>query len=69
MYFGQTGDIEKRLADHNQGNTGFTTKAGGPWKLVYKEGWETRSEAMKREKYLKTGAGRDFIKAQLDIPR
>ncbi len=62
MYIGQTGDLAKRLADHNSGNTGYTTKIGGPWKLVYKEPHETRSLAMKREKELKTGKGREYLK-------
>ncbi|MFZ2804176.1 MAG: GIY-YIG nuclease family protein [Patescibacteria group bacterium] len=65
LYIGQTSDLDKRLAAHNQGNTGYTTNIGGPWNLVYKELYQTRSEAMKREKELKTGKGRDFIKRAL----
>lgn len=65
MYVGQSHDIERRLVAHNDGSTGFTTKAGGPWKLVYKEEYQTRSEAMIREKELKTGRGREFIKSKI----
>ncbi|MGQ0827151.1 MAG: GIY-YIG nuclease family protein, partial [Bacteroidota bacterium] len=41
---------------------GKYTKNKGPWVLVYSESYITRSEAVKREKYFKTGVGRDLIK-------
>lgn len=59
-YVGQTANIEKRLAAHNTGASRYT-KNRGPWLLIYSELYNTRSESMKREKYLKTGKGRDFI--------
>ncbi len=62
FYTGHTQDLETRLFQHNNGLLGKYTKGKGPWKLVYFESFETRSEAVKREKYFKTGAGRDFIK-------
>lgn len=62
-YTGYTSDIESRLKSHNELSTkGFTLKYR-PWKLIYSEKFETKSEAMKREKYLKTGVGRNFIKS------
>ncbi len=33
-----------------------------PWELVYKEMYITRKEARQREKFLKSGKGRDFLK-------
>jgi putative endonuclease len=36
-----------------------------PWELVFFESFETRSEAAKREKWYKTGVGRDWIKHQI----
>jgi putative endonuclease len=64
FYTGQTENIENRLQEHNQGMS-FYTKSKRPWELVYSEHFFSRSEAMKREKYLKTGAGRDFILRKL----
>jgi putative endonuclease len=60
-YTGMTEDLEKRLNEHNNKTLSFWTKRGTDWKLVYKEEFNTRSEAMKKEKWLKTGAGRDFL--------
>ena len=64
FYYGSTEDIEKRILTHNAGLVNYTSKYM-PWKIVYVETFSTRSEAMKREKYFKTGAGRDFVKRQL----
>ena len=63
-YTGQTPDLERRLSEHNSGRS-HSTKHGSGWKLVYTEEFATRGEAMRREKYLKTGSGRDFLKHQL----
>jgi len=63
LYTGQTEDLERRLHEHNTGTDPVRyTKNRGPWQLVYSETFENRREAMAREKYLKTGAGRDFLK-------
>jgi putative endonuclease len=61
-YTGQTEDLGKRLLEHNEGILGKFTKNRGPWKLIYSEVFDTRKEAMAREKYFKTGVGRDFLK-------
>ncbi len=60
-YIGYGEDAETRLKRHNKGDNRFT-KGHQPWKLVYKEcGYKTRSEAMKREKHLKSGQGREWL--------
>ena len=59
-YTGHTSNLEERLKSHNSGNSPYT-KGRGPWKLLYFENYETRSEAMKRESFFKTGAGRNFL--------
>jgi putative endonuclease len=64
-YTGITEDLEKRLNEHNNKLLSFWTKRGTNWKLIYKEEFNTRSEAMKREKWLKTGVGRDYLKKVL----
>lgn len=61
-YVGQTSDLERRLIQHNSGESRYT-KNRGPWVLLYSEEYTTRSEAMIRESYLKSGVGRDFLKS------
>ena len=53
FYIGSTGNLEDRLIRHNNGRS-KATKAGIPWKLVYTEKFETRSEACRREVELKS---------------
>ena len=64
IYIGQTGNLETRLDKHNNGLV-FSTKPFLPWKLIYYEEFKTRSEAMKREKELKSHKGRMFIRNEL----
>jgi len=64
-YTGITVDLEKRLIEHNSKSLSFWTKRGTDWKLIYKEEFDTRSEAMKREEWFKTGIGRDYLKKVL----
>ncbi|WP_366520939.1 GIY-YIG nuclease family protein [Mucilaginibacter sp.] len=59
-YIGMSNDFEKRLIQHNAGYT-KSTKAYRPWKIVYTESFDTLLEAVNREKYLKTGVGREFL--------
>ncbi len=61
IYIGQTYDVNKRMIEHNKIGLGYTSKFR-PWKLIHKEMFLSRQEAMDRERYLKTGNGRDWIK-------
>ena len=61
LYIGQTKDIDRRLIEHNSGLS-KSTKHYLPWKLIHTEVFNTRAEAMKREKELKTHAGRNSIR-------
>jgi putative endonuclease len=68
LYTGQTEDIEKRLRQHNDPSNDFseyTKHNKGPWRLLYKEEIITRFDALKREKFLKSGKGRQYIKRLL----
>ncbi len=52
FYIGFTDDLLWRLQRHNQG-WGRFTKKGIPWKIVYNEAFQTKSEAIKREAEIK----------------
>ena len=59
-YIGLSSTPNKRLAEHNQGKT-KSTKAFRPWQLVYQEVFQDRATARQREKYFKSGAGREYL--------
>jgi len=68
IYVGQTSDLHHRLGQHNNPDcrgTLHTKRHRGPWGLIYSEDFSTRSAAMKREKELKTGKGREWIQREL----
>jgi len=68
LYKGQTSDLKSRLDRHNTHESGsmrYTYRQKGQWRLIYSEEYSTRGEAMKREKFLKTGQGREWIKANI----
>ncbi|MCF6278910.1 MAG: GIY-YIG nuclease family protein [Flavobacteriaceae bacterium] len=56
-----TSNLDKRLSQHNAGKN-RSTKVFVPWRVIFKENFDIRIEARKKEKYLKSGAGREFIK-------
>jgi putative endonuclease len=56
-----TKDIERRIIEHNKGEN-RSTKAYKPFMLIYTEQYPIREEARKREKYLKSGIGKEFLK-------
>ncbi len=60
LYKGISRNPYERLKQHNSGKT-KSTKGFRPWKLIYKEQYETTQEARNREKYLKSGAGRAYL--------
>jgi putative endonuclease len=61
MYVGLTSNQEERIQRHNSGRE-RTTRAYRPFELIYSEEQATREEARKREKYFKSGAGKEFLK-------
>ena len=65
LYKGLTDNIERRVKEHNAGKQ-KSTKAYTPWKLVYFEEFSSRIDARAREKYFKSGSGREFLKRILD---
>ena len=63
-YVGFTSNLDQRLVDHNNGRT-KSTRPYKPWKVLFYEKYSSKIEALKREKYLKSGQGRDYIKQKL----
>ena len=61
FYVGMTENLEKRLSQHNSGRT-KSTKGYIPWKLFFSEEYSDRISAREREKYLKSGFGKQWIK-------
>lgn len=65
-YIGQTVDMNIRLQQHNDHTfKSYTSRFPGEWKLIHEESVATRLEALNREKGLKTGRGREYIKSIL----
>jgi len=64
LYVGSTNNLKKRFAEHNTGSVSATKKRR-PLKLVYYEACLSKIDAFKREKYLKTGWGKRYIKNRL----
>jgi len=59
-YVGFTSEIESRVARHNSGST-TSTKSGIPWVLVYSEEFDSKTDAIKREKGIKKMKSRKYI--------
>ena len=66
LYKGMTDNLERRLVEHNNKELSFWTKRGTEWELIYKEEFDNKTEALKREKWLKTGVGREYLKKILE---
>ena len=62
LYVGMTQDVEKRLLDHNRGKV-FSTKGYRPWKVMQVEEFDSRKLARQREKYFKSGIGKEILRS------
>jgi len=65
FYIGYTIDIKNRLKRHNNGEV-VSTKHRRPLSLIYYEVYTNEKDAQGREIFLKSGAGRRFLKKQLN---
>ena len=63
LYIGMTGDLERRLKEHNTGQN-RSTRSREPFELIYSEGCGSRLEARRREKFWKSGKGREMLRAR-----
>jgi putative endonuclease len=64
LYIGYSSDLKKRPAQHKKG-AAVATRYRRPWKLIYYEAYVEQADALGRERYLKSGSGRSFLKRQL----
>lgn len=64
IYVGHTNDLRKRVAQHNSGKV-ESTRTRAPFKLLYYEACNILIDAIMREKQLKTGFGRAYLKRRL----
>ena len=64
LYVGISEDINRRLTEHNQGKSKFTS-GHRPWEVIYKEEFPDYETARQREKYFKTTSGRRYLKKLL----
>jgi putative endonuclease len=65
FYCGFTIDLKKRVNEHQTGLVSSTANRR-PLKLVYYEACLNETDAVKREKYFKTGFGRRFLRNRLE---
>jgi len=68
IYIGQTNNLKIRFQKHNSGKV-KSTKAYIPWGLLHFEEFNSRAEAMSREKQLKSHRGREFIRKLISVGR
>ena len=61
-YIGCTENLTRRLEEHNSPENRGWTNRGSSWRVVYQEEYETLSEARRRERWLKTGVGREYLR-------
>jgi putative endonuclease len=64
FYVGATSDLKKRLEQHRKGEV-FYTRNRGPVKLVYCEACLNRDDSFRRERYLKSGMGKRYIRNRI----
>ena len=65
FYTGTTADVKKRVIEHNKGYV-ISTKHKRPLNLIYFEACLDKDDAFRRERYLKTGMGKRYIKKRLE---
>jgi putative endonuclease len=63
LYVGSTNNLEERISHHNRGYS-LSTKSRIPWVLVRTETFNDVSVALRRERFLKSGRGREILKKQ-----
>ena len=65
FYVGYTTDLARRLEEHNEGLSRYTSRKIS-WEMVHTEAFETKAEALKREIFLKKQRNRTFYQSLAD---
>ncbi|MBC8174374.1 MAG: GIY-YIG nuclease family protein [Candidatus Marinimicrobia bacterium] len=68
IYIGHTNSLQHRVIQHNESSSHGWTRRYKPWQLIYHETFKTKSDAIKRERELKSHQGRKYIREIL-IPQ
>ena len=66
LYTGSTSNLQARFQQHNSDESA-STKNRGPWDLMHHEEFTTLAEAVRRERYFKTGRGREELKKLVEL--
>ena len=61
LYTGYTEDLKRRITEHNKGNGGYFSKRNKPFVLIFYEAFLSKSDALKQEKFYKSGYGREVL--------
>ncbi len=64
FYTGCTKDLKKRYAEHKRGESTYT-RTRGPYELIYYEACLNKNDAYRRERYLKTGMGKRYLRNRI----
>ena len=64
LYIGHTNNLKSRIFRHNAGMV-KSTKNRKPWKVIHKENYQTKSDAVRRELYLKSLKSPKYIKDRI----
>ncbi len=64
LYTGYTNNLRKRFNEHNN-KLSLYTSYNGPYDLIYYEACVDENDALGREKYLKSGKGKNYLKTRL----
>lgn len=65
LYIGYSADLKRRIAEHLNGKGGRTTRLKKNWELIYYEAYKNEFDAKGRERFLKSGSGRKYLKKQM----
>ena len=66
LYYGFTGNLKRRLEEHNSGKNTSTRRSAGGWILIYAEAYRDKSDAFNREQRLKNhGSGKHELLKRL----
>jgi len=67
-YIGYTSDLKRRVREHQEGRSKYTSQRGSVWRLVYYEAYPSKKIALKRERVLKrNGSMRKYLYRRLEL--